>query len=55
MLDTDQYILINLYKANTETEQLKIFKELQSLLKFFLTSVKIIGLDLSVISISSLI
>ena len=30
-LHTDQYILINLY--NTETELLKIFKELQSLLK----------------------
>ena len=35
-LDADQYILINLYNANTETEQCKIFNELQSLLKFFL-------------------
>ena len=34
-LDADQYILINLYNANTETEQCKIFNELQSLLKFF--------------------
>ena len=32
-LDADQYILINLY--NTETKQLKIFQEIQSLLKFF--------------------
>ena len=30
-----QYILINLYNANTETERFKIFNELQSLLKFF--------------------
>ena len=35
MLDRDQYILINLYNANTETKQCKIFNELQSLLKFF--------------------
>ena len=34
-LDTDQYILINLYNANTKTEQLKILRELQSLLKVF--------------------
>ena len=34
-LDADQYILINLYNANTETEQCKIFNDLQSLLKFF--------------------
>ena len=33
--DTDQYILINLYNANTETEQLKILEEHQYLLKFF--------------------
>ena len=31
MLDGDHYILINLYNANTETEQYKIFNELQSL------------------------
>ena len=35
MLDRGQYILINLYNACTETEQCKIFNELQSLLKFF--------------------
>ena len=35
MLDTDQYILINLYNANTKTEQLKILREVQSLLKIF--------------------
>ena len=35
MLDTDQYILINLYSANTKTEQLKILREVQSLLKIF--------------------
>ena len=51
-LDADQYILINLY--NTETKQLKIFQEIQSLLKF-LTSIKRNGLCLQVISISSLI
>ena len=34
-LDVDQYILINLYNANTTTEQFKIFKKLQNLLKFF--------------------
>ena len=33
MLDADQYILINLYNANTETEQVKILEELQSLFK----------------------
>ena len=32
-LDTDQYILINLYNANTDTEQVKILEKLQSLLK----------------------
>ena len=35
MLDGDHYILINLYNANTESEQCKIFNELQSLLNFF--------------------
>ena len=35
MLDRDQYILINLYNANNETKQCKIFNELQSLLKIF--------------------
>ena len=35
MLDGDHYIVINLYNANTKTEQCKIFNELQSLLKFF--------------------
>ena len=35
MLDGDHYILINLYNANTETEQCQIFNELQSLLGFF--------------------
>ena len=34
ILDTDQYILKNLYNSYTETEQLKTFKELQSLLNF---------------------
>ena len=34
-LDGDHYILINLYNANTETQQCKIFNELQSLLNFF--------------------
>ena len=34
-LDTDQYILINLYNANTETEQCNIFDEFQTLLKLF--------------------
>ena len=33
-LDADQYIQINLYNGNTETEELKIFDELQSLKKF---------------------
>ena len=32
-LDADQYILINLYNANTDTEQVKILEKLQSLLK----------------------
>ena len=35
MQDADQYILINVYNVKTETEQLKLFKELQSLLKLF--------------------
>ena len=35
MLGADQYILINLYNADSETEQCNIFNELQSLLKFF--------------------
>ena len=35
MLDADQYILINLYNANTKTKQCKFFNELQSLLNFF--------------------
>ena len=34
-LDGDHYILINLYNANTETEQCKTLNELQSLLNFF--------------------
>ena len=34
-LDEDHYSLINLYNANTKTEQCKIFNELQNLLKFF--------------------
>ena len=34
-LNADKYILINLYNPNTETEQCKIFNELQSSLKFF--------------------
>ena len=33
-LDGDHYSLINLYNANTKTEQCKIFNELQNLLKF---------------------
>ena len=32
-IDADQYILINLYNANIETEQVKILEELQNLLK----------------------
>ena len=35
LLDADKYILINLYNANTKTEQCKIFNGLQILLKFF--------------------
>ena len=35
MLDGDHYILINLYNANTETEQCKIFNELQSFSNVF--------------------
>ena len=35
MLDADKYILINLYNANTETEQCKVFNELQKLVKIF--------------------
>ena len=35
MLDRGQYVLINLYNANTETEQCKVFNELKSLLNFF--------------------
>ena len=35
MLDTDQYILKNLYNADAETEQLKRLKELRSLLNIF--------------------
>ena len=35
MLAADQYILINLYYANTKTELWKIFNDLQGLLKFF--------------------
>ena len=54
MLDGDHYILINLYNANTETDQCKIFNELQSLLNF-LTSIKIKELYLQVISIFSLV
>ena len=34
-LDGDYCILINLYNANTETDQCKIFNEFQSLLFFF--------------------
>ena len=34
-LDVDQYILINTYNANTETEQIKLLEELQNLLKSF--------------------
>ena len=54
MLDGDDYILINLYKANTETEKCKIFNELQSLL-INLTSIKIKELYLQVISIFYLV
>ena len=32
-LDADQYILVNVYNVNTETEQVNIFEELQSLLQ----------------------
>ena len=32
-IDADQHILINLYNANIETEQVKILEELQNLLK----------------------
>lgn len=32
-LDADQYILANVYNVNTETEQVNIFEELQSLLQ----------------------
>ena len=32
-LDADQYILMNLYNPNTETEQVKILEELQSFLR----------------------
>ena len=32
-LDVDQYILKNLYKANTETKQVKFLEELQTQLK----------------------
>ena len=32
-LDVDQYILNNLYNANTETKQVKLLEELQTLLK----------------------
>ena len=35
MLDVDHYSLINLYNANTESEQCKILNELQSLFNFF--------------------
>ena len=35
MLDGGHYILINVYNANTDTEQCKNFNELQSLLNFF--------------------
>ena len=35
MLDVDHYSLINLYNANTESEQWKILNELQSLFNFF--------------------
>ena len=33
ILDADQYILINLYNANTEAGQVNILEELQSMLK----------------------
>ena len=52
-LDADHYTLINLYNANTATEQCKTFNELQSLFKF-LTSIKIKELYLQMISIFSL-
>ena len=52
-LDADHYTLINLYNANTATEQCKTFNELQSFFKF-LTSIKIKVLYLQVISIFSL-
>ena len=32
-LDADQYVQINIYNGNTETEEVKIFDELQSLKK----------------------
>ena len=32
-LNADQYILINLYDANTDTKQINIFQNLKSLLK----------------------
>ena len=54
MLDGDHYILVNLYNANTETEQWKIFNELESC-QFFLTSIKIKKLYLQAISVFSLI
>ena len=34
-VDKDNYIAINLYNANTETEQVKILQELENLLKKF--------------------
>ena len=54
MLYGYHYILINLYNANTETEQCQIFNELQNLL-IFLTPIKIKELYLQVISIFSLV
>ena len=33
IVDIDQYNLINLYNANTETEQVKILEELENLLE----------------------
>ena len=33
IVDIDQYNLINLYNANTETAQVKILEELENLLK----------------------
>ena len=53
-IDADQCILINLYNANTETEQVIILEELENLLKI-LISVKINALSSQVILISSLI